>query len=64
VWHVANQGQTLGPYSMQQMVEAIGRAELQASSMVWTAGMTDWLPAAKVAAFAGYFQAPPPPPKP
>lgn len=63
VWHVANQGQTLGPYSMQQMVEAIGRAELQASSMVWTAGMTDWLPAGKVAAFAGYFQAPPPPPK-
>jgi hypothetical protein len=49
---------------MQQMVEAIGRAELQASSMVWTAGMTDWQPAAKVPAFAGYFQAPPPAPKP
>ncbi|MCY3007724.1 MAG: SPFH domain-containing protein [Planctomycetota bacterium] len=64
VWHVANQGQTLGPFSLQQMLEAIGRAELQATGLVWTAGMADWQPAARVPALAGYFQAPPPPPPP
>jgi hypothetical protein len=64
VWHVAHQGQTLGPYSLQQITEAIGRAEIQASSMLWTAGMADWQAASKIPALASYFQAPPPPPKP
>ena len=62
LWHVAHQGQTLGPFSGQQMIEAIGRAELRADTMVWTAGMPAWQMARDVPQLAGYFQAPPPPP--
>jgi membrane protease subunit (stomatin/prohibitin family) len=62
LWHVAHQGQTLGPFSSQQMIEAIGRAELRADTMVWTAGMPAWQMARDVPQLAGYFQAPPPPP--
>lgn len=62
LWHVAHQGQTLGPFSGQQMTEAIGRAELRADTMVWTAGMPAWQMARDVPQLAGYFQAPPPPP--
>jgi membrane protease subunit (stomatin/prohibitin family) len=62
LWHVAHQGQTLGPFSGQQMLDAIGRAELRADTMVWTAGMPAWHMARDVPQLAGYFQAPPPPP--
>jgi membrane protease subunit (stomatin/prohibitin family) len=62
LWHVAHQGQTLGPFSSQQMLDAIGRAELRADTMVWTAGMPAWQMARDVPQLAGYFQAPPPPP--
>lgn len=62
LWHVAHQGQTLGPFSSQQMLDAIGRAELRADTMVWTAGMPAWQMARDLPQLAGYFQAPPPPP--
>jgi len=62
MWHIAHQGQTLGPFSPQQMLDAIARAELKADTMVWCAGMAAWQMAREVPQWAGYFQAPPPPP--
>jgi hypothetical protein len=62
MWHVAHQGQTLGPFSSQQMMEAIARSELKGDTMVWTAGMAAWQMAREVPQWASYFQAPPPPP--
>lgn len=62
MWHIAHQGQTLGPFSSQQMVDAIARSELKGETMIWTAGMAAWQPAREVSQWAMYFQSPPPPP--
>lgn len=65
-WHMAVNGQTMGPYSIQQMAQGIASGEVRADTTVWTAGMEGWIPAGQVPQLAGYFaaQAPPPPPPP
>lgn len=61
-WYVASEGKSHGPFTVQQMQEAIARGELQASSVVWTAGMAKWIAASQAPQFATYFQSPPPAP--
>ena len=65
-WHVAVDGQTRGPYSIEQLVAAIGAGNVGQGTMVWTAAIGGWTPAGQVPQLAGYFQAatPPPPPPP
>lgn len=63
-WHVAVNGQTQGPFTLQQMVEGISGGELKPTSQVWCNGMAGWTPASQVPQLAGYFQAAPPPPPP
>ena len=66
-WHVAVNGETRGPYSIQQLVAAINSAQVTSESMVWTGGMPAWARADQVPQLATYFQAltpPPPPPAP
>jgi membrane protease subunit (stomatin/prohibitin family) len=64
-WHVAVAGKTSRPLSLQQLVAGISSGKLTAQTMVWTAGMSGWMPAAQVPQLASYlaaYQAPPPPP--
>ncbi|MFG0263469.1 MAG: SPFH domain-containing protein [Novipirellula sp. JB048] len=63
-WHLAVEGQTRGPFSMQQMAAGVSSGEVKADSMVWTAGMQGWQTAADVPQLAGLFAAAPPPPPP
>ncbi len=65
-WHVAVDGQTRGPFTMQQLAAGVGSGELRPDSMVWTAGMPSWLAANQVPQLASLFTAPasPPPPPP
>lgn len=65
-WHVAVNGQTLGPFAAQQVTDAIARGEITAATLVWSAGMSGWTPAGQVPALAAYFASatPPPPPPP
>lgn len=65
-WHIAVNGQTQGPYNMEQMVAGISSGEVTRETMVWTAGMDSWLKADQAAQLASYFAAatPPPPPPP
>lgn len=63
-WHVTVNGQTQGPFSAQQLAGGIAQGQITATTLVWTAGMTGWLPAAQVPQLAPYFSAPPPPPPP
>ncbi|MGV3485259.1 MAG: SPFH domain-containing protein [Planctomycetaceae bacterium] len=63
-WHVAANGQTQGPFSLEQMAAGIASGQLKRESMVWTAGMQSWQPVDQVAALAGYLTASPPPPPP
>lgn len=66
VWHVAENGQALGPFADAQLAEAARAGRLTPASMVWTSGMTGWAPAGTVPALARLFAAgdPPPPPPP
>lgn len=61
-WYVASQGTTHGPFTMQQMLDAIVRGELRADTNVWTAGMAAWVAASQSPPLAAYFQTPPPAP--
>jgi membrane protease subunit (stomatin/prohibitin family) len=63
-WHVAVNGQTQGPYSMEQLVAGISSGEVARDTMVWTAGMGSWLKADQVGQLASYFAAATPPPPP
>lgn len=56
VWWVAANGQTQGPFTPEQLARS---GLLHADTLVWTAGMSDWQPAAGVAALAVLL--PPPP---
>jgi membrane protease subunit (stomatin/prohibitin family) len=60
-WHMAENGQSLGPLSVEQLRQAVAAGRLHAGTLVWSAGMAGWAPAAQVPQLAGLFQAGPPP---
>lgn len=66
LWYVAASGQTKGPFTTEQMASGIATSEVKGDSVVWSAGMSGWTPAAQVPQLSGYFAAvtPPPPPPP
>ncbi len=64
VWHVTVNGETRGPFSLQQMIAGISSGEVRSDSLVWTAGMSGWTVATQVPQLAAYFTASPPPPPP
>jgi membrane protease subunit (stomatin/prohibitin family) len=68
-WHVAVNGQTMGPFGMAQLQQHVASGQLTRETMVWCAGMSGWQPAGTVAQLAALFgppapPAPPPPPAP
>jgi membrane protease subunit (stomatin/prohibitin family) len=63
-WHVTENGQSLGPYSIEQLAQAAQQRQLAPTTLVWTAGMAGWSPAAQVPQLASLFAPPPPPPPP
>ena len=60
-WHVAQNGQSTGPFSAEQMVAAVAAGNLRRDTLVWTAGMAGWAAAAQVPQIAGLFPPTPPP---
>jgi membrane protease subunit (stomatin/prohibitin family) len=63
-WHIAENGQTLGPFTPGQLAQAVAAGQLRPDTPVWTAGMADWSAAGQVPQLAGLFQPAPPPPPP
>ncbi|MEZ5750640.1 MAG: SPFH domain-containing protein [Paracoccaceae bacterium] len=63
-FHVAVNGQTTGPFSVQQLQQMMGQGQFSRDSTVWTAGMDGWKPAREVPALAQLFASMPPPPPP
>jgi hypothetical protein len=65
-WHITVNGQTQGPFSLQQMVAGISEGRVSAQTLVWSPGMAGWLPAGQVPHLSAYFMSatPPPPPPP
>ncbi len=61
-WHIAENGQTLGPYSVEGLAQAAAEGRFRAETLVWSAGMSGWTAAGQLPQFAALFQTPPPPP--
>ena len=62
MYHVEQNGQQAGPYSVPQIQQGIGSGQVTADTLVWTNGMAAWTRAGDVAALANFFAAPPPMP--
>lgn len=44
-WHLAENGEAVGPFTQPQLVEALDNGRLRADTLVWRAGMQGWTPA-------------------
>ena len=64
VWHIAEGGQTKGPFSKAQMGRMATEGTLTRLSFVWTAGQDGWMRAEDVTELAQLFTVLPPPPPP
>ena len=64
VWHIAENGQTRGPFSRADLGKMAGSGELTRETHVWTQGQDGWKKAEDVAELAQLFTVMPPPPPP
>ena len=64
VWHIAENGQTSGPFSKASMGRMVTDGKLTRDSLVWTAGQDGWKPAGEVTELVHLFTIMPPPPPP
>jgi membrane protease subunit (stomatin/prohibitin family) len=64
VWHIAENGQTKGPFSKAALGRMASSGELTRDTFVWTAGQDGWKRAEDVAELAQLFTVMPPPPPP
>ncbi len=64
VWHIADAGQTKGPFSKASMGRMASDGALTRESLVWTPGQDGWMRAEDVAELAQLFTVLPPPPPP
>ncbi|MDJ0629931.1 MAG: SPFH domain-containing protein [Rhodobacter sp.] len=62
VWHIAEGGQTNGPYSKAALGRMAAAGEITRETFVWTAGQDGWLKAEDVMELAQLFTILPPPP--
>ncbi len=62
VWHIAENGETRGPYSKADLGRMAAGGELTRETHVWTAGQDGWKHAEDVAELAQLFTILPPPP--
>ncbi|MGC9418283.1 MAG: SPFH domain-containing protein [Rhodovulum sp.] len=64
VWHIAEQGQTRGPFSKAALGRMAAEGSLRRDTFVWTAGQDGWKRAEEVTELAQLFTVAPPPPPP
>jgi hypothetical protein len=61
-WHVAENGQSVGPFTPAQLAQAAAAGRFGPASLVWSPGMASWTAASQVPQLATLFPPPPPPP--
>ncbi len=64
VWHIAEAGQTKGPFSRASLGRMAVEGALTRDTLVWTAGIDGWTKAGDIAELAQLFTVMPPPPPP
>ena len=60
VYHVAMNGQATGPFDMSALEKMLNSGQLNADSLVWKAGMAEWIKAGTVDELKGLFAEIPP----
>jgi membrane protease subunit (stomatin/prohibitin family) len=60
-WHIAEAGQSVGPFAPAQLAQAITAGRVTRETLVWSAGMESWLAAGQVEGLAPFFAPQPPP---
>jgi len=60
-WHIAEGGRSVGPLSVEELARAAAQGRVTPDTLVWSAGLRDWMPARTVPALASLFAATPPP---
>ena len=63
-YSVAVNGQTTGPFGIEQLAQMTANGQFTPQSIVWKQGMSGWAVAGTVGELAALFQAAPPPPPP
>lgn len=63
-WHLAENGATKGPFAEGDIAAMIGTGSVTRATLVWSAGMEGWKPAAETELARLFDQTPPPPPPP
>jgi hypothetical protein len=61
MWHIAEGGQSVGPFTPAQLAQAITAGRVAQDTLVWTAGMSEWSAASDVEVLVGFFAPQPPP---
>ena len=61
-WHVAENGQTTGPFGQAQLQQMLTQGQFGRDTMVWSAGQEGWKKAGEVPGLASLFAMVPPPP--
>jgi len=64
VWHVAENGETKGPFSRASLGRQVQSGALTRETLVWSAGMQGWTRAGETPELADLFTLLPPPPPP
>ncbi len=60
-WWFAENGQQVGPVTLEQLSQAVGAGRVAPATLVWSQGMPAWQPAQQTPQVAGMFGAAPPP---
>ena len=60
-FHVAINGQQAGPFDMAVLQQQVNGGQLTRASLVWKAGMAQWVAAGEVPELAPLFASVPPP---
>ena len=60
-WHFAENGQPVGPLTGPQLAQAVAAGRVSRTTLVWSAGMSEWAAAEEVDSLAGLFATLPPP---
>jgi membrane protease subunit (stomatin/prohibitin family) len=55
-WHLAENGEAVGPFTPPQLAEAAATGRLRSDTLVWRAGMDGWTQAGEVPELAGLFR--------
>jgi len=55
-WHLAENGEAVGPFSQPQLAEAAGSGRLRSDTLVWRAGMDGWTQAGQTPELAALFE--------